>query len=153
MAVFRLARRSGDRRNFVAMAEIDMRPARVSLEAFLDEHDFCLRSFAEEKTPLFEMQYGYDSEHADVLRALEGEELDGQLIGMFEGWGEDLLSRGVPCVITDSRSETNCQRTVLLKPRMEMKGRGSVEGGSSEDSEPVVPVEEDFEGDGLKAHG
>jgi hypothetical protein len=68
-------------------------PSKVSLEAFLDEQDFCLRSFAEETTPLFEIQGGYGQEHEELLKALEGEELDHQLLVMFEGWDEQILSQ------------------------------------------------------------
>jgi hypothetical protein len=135
-------------------------PSRVSLEAFLDEQDFCLRSFAEETTPLFEIQGGYDAEHEDLLKALEEEELGEQLLVMFEGWDEDILSQGVPCVITDSRWDKNSRKTVVLKPRTDrnlgktrglkpgsdMVSGGTSEGASSEDSEPVIPVEEDSEG-------
>ena len=71
----------------------------LSLEAYLSDEDFCIRSLTDGICPLFQLEDEYESENADILNAIECGELDDRIIGLFEGC--DMTIDVLKCVIRD----------------------------------------------------
>lgn len=107
----------------------------LSLEAYLGEKDFCIRSLANGGLPLFQLEDEYESENGQLIDAINNEEFDDKLLDMFQGYG--FCDEAVPCEIFDLRKTEKGPRRVWL--RRSSSSNSSV----SEDSEPM-PLEDDY---------
>ncbi|OHS97969.1 hypothetical protein TRFO_09106 [Tritrichomonas foetus] len=91
----------------------------VSLEVFLDDESFCVRSFVGGDVPYFELESDYSGDTPErVMKALieKGDLSDEFLMRLFEGIDEKSLSRGVLCHVSDSRTLNglNAQNNSIL---------------------------------------
>lgn len=84
----------------------------LSLEAYLYDGSFCIRSVMDGVLPLFELEDRYDSANGDLVDLLEKSELCDRFRGFFQGFR---VSDGVVCEITDCRRGGNRVKVVCLE--------------------------------------
>lgn len=86
-----------------------------SIEAFLDQSTYCLRSMANDVIPVFEIDGVYGEGVEQVLNALEEQVLSEPILELFNGIGLQELESGVLCHISDNRGSELIHRTVILR--------------------------------------
>lgn len=86
-----------------------------SIEAFLDQSTYCLRSMANDVIPVFEIDGEYSKGDDSVLNALEEQVLKEPLMELFNGISSQDLESGVLCHITDNRGTELVHKTIILR--------------------------------------
>lgn len=84
----------------------------LSLEAYLYDGSFCIRSVVNGVFPLFELEDRYDSANGELVDLIEKSELSDKFGGFFEGYD---VEADVVCEITDRRKGCNRSSVVCLE--------------------------------------
>lgn len=84
----------------------------LSLEAYLYDGSFCIRSMVNGVFPLFELEDRYDSVNGELVALIEKSELGDQFGSFFQGFDVD---EDVVCEITDRRKGCNRNKIVCLE--------------------------------------